>query len=176
MMADDGTATSTVDPDAAAVSTIEIDVPAADTVPKTTVSPIGIDLPAAAAVDACLQDAGIAVSLGVDAIMRVTLPAGAHISHAQAVATAIKIRTLAGEKRWPLLMDVTGVASVDRETRTVYSASTTISAYALLGATPVDQVLAHFFLGTESPGHPAAFFVSEADAMEWLREQTDAPQ
>jgi hypothetical protein len=45
-----------------------------------------------------------------------------------------------------------------------------VLAWALLGRTPVDRILAHFILGGDFKSCPASYFSSEAEAVTWLKE------
>lgn len=68
----------------------------------------------------------------------------------------------------PMLVDMAAVASVSREARSIWSIPCSASRIALLGRSPVDRVLANFFLGVHIPPCPTRFFTSRNDAMEWL--------
>jgi len=45
-----------------------------------------------------------------------------------------------------------------------------VAAWALLGRTPVDRILAHFILGGDFKSGPASYFTSEPEALKWLKE------
>ncbi|WP_125610477.1 STAS/SEC14 domain-containing protein [Specibacter cremeus] len=117
---------------------------------------------------ALVSDGGIRVWLEPPGILRVTLPENAAVTGAHAESVADLVRQLAADRRYPLLLDLTGATSVSREARKVYCRAASVCAYALLGHSPVDRVLAHFFLGTERPMLPSKFFTSEAEALAWL--------
>ena len=76
----------------------------------------------------------------------------------------------------PLLTDIRNVKSVDRASR-VYAAdqefSSTVSAAAILVASPVSRMVGNFFLGVNRPPYPTRLFTSEAKAIEWLKEFLD---
>jgi hypothetical protein len=67
-----------------------------------------------------------------------------------------------------MLVDMAAVASVSREARSIWSIPCSASRIAMLGRSPVDRVLANFFLGVHIPPCPTRFFTSRNDAMEWL--------
>ncbi|MCZ2404898.1 STAS/SEC14 domain-containing protein [Paenarthrobacter sp. Z7-10] len=113
----------------------------------------------------------IRVWLSSEGIIRVKLPENAAITGEQARTAGVAVRSLAEGQLHPLILDLTGVDSVTTEVRNVYANSTVVSAFALLGAGPVDRVIAHHFLGAESVGVPAEFFTSEPAAISWLQEQ-----
>lgn len=119
-------------------------------------------------------DGEIAVWISPEGIIRIKLPEHAAVTGAQAEEASAAARSLAAGHFYPILMDVTGVVSVSREARDVYNRSEAGCAYALLGQSPVDRVMAHYFLGPDSPDRPAAYFTSEADAIGWLEAQIRA--
>jgi hypothetical protein len=67
-----------------------------------------------------------------------------------------------------MLVDMAAVASVSREARGVWSIPCSASRIALLGKSPVDRVLANFFLGVHVPPCPTRFFTSRSEALDWL--------
>lgn len=69
---------------------------------------------------------------------------------------------------YPMLVDMEAVASVSREARAVWSIPCSASRIALLGRSPVDRVLANFFLGVHIPPCPTRFFTSRSEALDWL--------
>lgn len=68
----------------------------------------------------------------------------------------------------PMLVDMATVSSVSREARAIWSIPCSASRIALLGRSPVDRVLANFFLGVHIPPCPTRFFTSRSEAMDWL--------
>jgi len=113
----------------------------------------------------------IAVRMSSDGIIRIKLPVNATVTGAQAEDASKAVRAIAQGNFHPILMEVTGVVSVSRGAREVYNRSETGCAYALLGQSPVDRVLAHHFLAPGSPDRPAAYFTSETEAIAWLGRQ-----
>lgn len=69
---------------------------------------------------------------------------------------------------YPMLVDMATTESVHRHARAVFSIPCAASRIALLGTSPVDRVLANFFLGVHIPPCPTRFFTSRGDAMVWL--------
>ena len=78
------------------------------------------------------------------------------------------VRALAGGRRMPVLLIITGVVGVSVEARHVYATSIAASAFALVGESPVDRVIAHYLLRSKTESIPAQFFTSEAEAISWL--------
>lgn len=72
---------------------------------------------------------------------------------------------------YPMLVDMATTESVSRQARAVFSIPCAASRIALLGSSPVDRVLANFFLSLHVPPCPTRFFTSLDDAMAWLLEE-----
>lgn len=69
---------------------------------------------------------------------------------------------------YPMLVDVAETETVSRAARAVWSIPCAASRIALLGSSPVDRVIANFFLGIHTPPCPTQFFISRSEAMNWL--------
>ncbi|MBG6182497.1 hypothetical protein IWX65_000430 [Arthrobacter sp. CAN_A214] len=103
-----------------------------------------------------------------DGIIVLSLPAGEHITQAVAERKAREARKLAGGVARPLLIDISGVLSIDRAARSVMGNASISTAIALLGSSPVDRVIGNFLLGGRQPSCPVEFFSSEGEALAWL--------
>ncbi|MCC9175173.1 DUF7793 family protein [Arthrobacter sp. zg-Y179] len=97
------------------------------------------------------------------------LPPNEVITGSMAVAVAEKIDRLAVAHSLPLLLTLTGVESISRSARDVFSAARSLSAVAVIGVSPVDRVIANFLLGGEVQPCPTRYFSEEGDALNWLR-------
>ena len=73
----------------------------------------------------------------------------------------------AGTER-PLLVDMTGTATLTRDARTTFTRRCSASAIALLGRSSVDRVIANFALGVSAVPVPTRFFTSQPAAEQWL--------
>ena len=103
-------------------------------------------------------------------IVRIVLPRDEHLDEHSAELLAAGLRAPQSGSPLAVLMDVTDVASVSRAARAVFSNVSTVAAWALLGRTPVDRILAHFILGGDFKSGPASYFTSEREALKWLKE------
>ena len=88
---------------------------------------------------------------------------------AQQAMAAVNVVAAGGE--YPMLVDMATTESVSRQARAVFSIPCAASRIALLGSSPVDRVLANFFLSLHVPPCPTRFFTSRDDAMAWLLEE-----
>lgn len=111
----------------------------------------------------------ISVEFADEGHLVLVLPPGDVITGTMALLAAEKIRALAGAGTLPLLLVLTGVDSVSRSARDVFSAARSLSAVAVMGVSPVDRVIANFLLGGEVQPCPTRYFSSEADALGWLK-------
>lgn len=105
-------------------------------------------------------------------IIEVALPANEEIEGPEARVAGAAVRALANGRRVPVLLIITGVVGVSVEARHVYSTSIAASAFALVGESPVDRVIAHYLLRSKTETIPAQFFLSEAEAIDWLGHHT----
>lgn len=122
--------------------------------------------------DPAVQRAGepIRVRMTDQGIIEVTLPPDQVIEGRQAYAARAAVRSLAQGRRTPVLLGITGVLGVSVEARNVYVNSVGPSAFAIVGESPVDRVIAHYLLRWKTETTPAQFFTSESDAITWLRQ------
>ena len=101
-------------------------------------------------------------------IVRLTWARGLKITEQLANdALALVDRVNAGTER-PLLVDMTGTATLTRPARVTFTRRCSASMIALLGRSPVDRVIANFALGVSPVPVPTRFFTSEAGAVAWL--------
>ena len=68
-----------------------------------------------------------------------------------------------------MLVDMATTAEVSRAARAVFGRPCQASRIALLGSSPVDRVIANFFLGISKVPCPTKFFTAEREALAWLR-------
>jgi hypothetical protein len=102
--------------------------------------------------------------------IQVTLPPNQEISGAQAQVAGAAVRALADGRRVPVMLVITGITGVSAEVRQVYTSATAVSAFAVVGESPVDRVIAHYLLRSRTEAIPGEFFTSEAEAIDWLRQ------
>ncbi|PVE15649.1 MULTISPECIES: STAS/SEC14 domain-containing protein [unclassified Arthrobacter] len=101
-------------------------------------------------------------------VIRLVMPKGVDITGEIAETHAARARSIANGSLRPVLLEISGVGSISRDARAVFTSSRTSSAIAVLGASPVDRVMANFLLGGDPPPCPTRFFTTESEAMAWL--------
>ena len=114
------------------------------------------------------EGAEAGLTLGADGMLRLKWPRGAVITTTDAERAMLRVNQLCGDNRHPMLVDMATTAEVSRGARAVFGRPCQASRIALLGSSPVDRVLANFFLGINAVPCPTKFFTSEQDALAWL--------
>lgn len=114
------------------------------------------------------NEANVCVDRVRQGICRITLRPNARITEEDGSRTREELLALTGGARGGVLLEITGVGSVSREAISVYSSAVTVSAFAILGTSPVDRVIAHGLLGLPLPACPSQYFTDEAAALDWL--------
>ncbi|WP_458114316.1 STAS/SEC14 domain-containing protein [Arthrobacter sp. R1-13] len=108
------------------------------------------------------------VELKADGVIHLIWKPRVNIEAVDAQAAMAAVNEVAKESEYPMLVDMATTESVHRQARAVFSIACAASRIALLGTSPVDRVLANFFLGVHIPPCPTRFFTSRNDAMVWL--------
>ena len=81
------------------------------------------------------------------------------------------VNELCGQTERPLLVDMATTSVVSRGARAVFARTCQASHVALLGASPVDKVIANYVLGKNKTTRPKRFFTSRTEAMAWIMEK-----
>ncbi|MGY4544375.1 hypothetical protein ACVWY0_004319 [Arthrobacter sp. UYNi723] len=106
------------------------------------------------------------VSVGIS---RIILPPNARITKDDCVSTCAELLTLTGGKPGGALLQITGVGSFSPEAISAFAEAAAVTAFAVLGKTQVDRVIAHRLLRLGPPRCPAKYFTDEDEAISWLR-------
>lgn len=120
------------------------------------------------------EEAKADLALDEQGVVQLKWPQGASITASDAVAAMRNVNDLCGARRHPMLVDMATTAQVSRGARAVFGRPCQASRIALLGASPVDRVLANFILGINKLPCPTRFFTSRDDAMAWLLKEPAA--
>ena len=111
--------------------------------------------------------------IGDDGIFRTISLPGVEETLADAIENVRAAVALSGGRRYPVLADSRLVKSGgDRAVRAYYAGpelTATIRAVAVLIVSPVQRVIANFFLGLHKPPYPSRVFTSETEALAWLQ-------
>lgn len=114
------------------------------------------------------------LQLRPDGVLHLAWPAGADVGREEALEVVRRINELSADRNRPLLVDMRAARSTSSGARDVFGVPHAASMVALLGESPVDRVIANFFIGVRQPARPTRYFTSEAAAYAWLREGASA--
>jgi hypothetical protein len=102
----------------------------------------------------------------------VNLPIERHtLEHAKSNLEVIK--SLAGDKKCPVIVDIRNTRSIDGDARKFYAGAECAevqSAAALIIGSSLTKMVANFFLGLNKPLFPTKLFTDENEAIAWLME------
>lgn len=113
------------------------------------------------------------VMLRPDGIIHLAWNPRVRIEVQDARAAMAAVNEVAGGSEFPMLVDMATTAEVTREARSIFSIPCAANRIALLGTSPVDRVLANFFLSVHVPPCPTRFFTSRDQSMAWLLKGND---
>ena len=108
------------------------------------------------------------VELGADGVIHLDWTPKVRIDVVDALAAMAMVNEVCNGVEYPMLVDMADTETVSREARVVWATPCAASRIALLGSSPVDRVIANFFLGVHTPPCPTQFFTSRSEAMNWL--------
>ncbi|MDQ0663040.1 hypothetical protein QFZ35_001538 [Arthrobacter ulcerisalmonis] len=113
------------------------------------------------------------VELRADGVIHLIWEPKVRIEIEDAQAAMATVNRIAGDGNYPMLVDMATTENVSREARGVFSIPCAANRIALLGASPVDRIIANFFLGVHVPPCPTRFFTSRTESMRWLQQATN---
>lgn len=114
-----------------------------------------------------------ALLVRTDDLVRCTFHVGARVEEADAHGHIEALKSLCGQERLPVLVDLRGIVSQAARTRAIYAGEESAKftqVCALLINSPVSRIIGSFFLAFNKPLYPTKLFTSEAEAVGWLRE------
>ena len=100
---------------------------------------------------------------------------GAVVGEADAESLRRQAGQLCAGRVFPMLIEMTGLTWMDHGARAVFSAPWPLSRMAIVGASPVDEVIASFYTARHSLPWPTRFFTTVSKAMIWLYEAGPEP-
>jgi hypothetical protein len=109
------------------------------------------------------------VFLRPDGLLHMTWQAGVDVLREDAAAAVEMVNMISPDRDRPLLVDMRGTGSTTPGARDVFGTRHAASMVALIGESPVDRVIANFFIGVRRPERPTRYFTSQAMAEEWLK-------
>ncbi|MDQ0824368.1 hypothetical protein QFZ60_000541 [Arthrobacter sp. B2I5] len=110
------------------------------------------------------------VELRADGVIHLIWEPSVRIEVEDAQAAMATVNRIAGDSSYPMLVDMATTENVSIQARSVFSIPCAANRIALLGSSPVDRIIANFFLGVHIPPCPTRFFTSRAESMKWLQQ------
>ncbi|QDG89040.1 STAS/SEC14 domain-containing protein [Pseudarthrobacter sp. NIBRBAC000502770] len=108
------------------------------------------------------------LTLRPDGILQLVWAPGAYVDEDDAVSAVTMMNQVSPDHDRPLLVDMRNIGNTSTRARDVFVRPHAVSRVALLGESPVDEVIASFFTGVRQPQRPTRYFTSEAKALSWL--------
>lgn len=93
---------------------------------------------------------------------------GSYVDERDALSAVTVMNKVCAGRGRPLLVDMRNAGSTSSGARDVFAMPHAASRVALLGESPVDEVIAIFFTRSHEPPRPTRYFTSEAEAIIWL--------
>lgn len=112
------------------------------------------------------------LQLRPDGVLHLAWPPGVDVGRDEALEVVRRINELSADRNRPLLVDMRFARSTSAGARDVFGVPHAASMVALLGESPVDRVIANFFIGVRKPARPTRYFTSEEAALTWLKAGT----
>ncbi|CAN7314873.1 hypothetical protein ASF98_06965 [Arthrobacter sp. Leaf337] len=98
---------------------------------------------------------------------------GQFIDEEEARAAVAAAEKMCGTRRYPMLVTLAAPVWLSCKARRILTLPGPADRIAIVGSSPVDAVMARFFLTGKALACPARFFTSAGKAVAWLR---DVPQ
>ncbi|MDQ0118679.1 STAS/SEC14 domain-containing protein [Pseudarthrobacter sp902506025] len=93
---------------------------------------------------------------------------GSHVDEDDAVSAVTMMNQICASRGKPLLVDMRNAGNTSSGARDVFAMPHAATRLALLGESPVDEVIANFFTRAHMPARPTRYFTSETSALTWL--------
>ncbi len=120
-----------------------------------------------------IQGGKATLELLPDGILHLAWDRDCTITTEDAESAMAAVNALASGEAHPMLVDMETTRTVTRGARAVFAIPCSASRIALLGSSPVDRMIANFFLGVNSPPCPTKFFTSRHQAGTWLQDDAN---
>lgn len=109
----------------------------------------------------------------LDGILYVRWNNSVVIGEGDAVAAVAAISKLANGGKHPLLIHIGGPAWIGGKAQEILAVAPPVTRVALLGSSPVDMMVAHFFMTRHHPPCPARYFTSPGEALAWVKDHPE---
>lgn len=110
----------------------------------------------------------VTVDVASEDFLHVRWTPGAVVTETDAEALKSRAAELSSGRTLPMLVEMASMKWIDRRATAIFSAPWPLARMALVGASPVDEVIASFYTSRHNHACPTRFFTSMDDAMTWL--------
>jgi hypothetical protein len=110
----------------------------------------------------------VTVDLSRHGFLHVRWTPGAVVTELEATALKNRVAELSSGHALPMLVEMASMTSINRRAAEIFSAPWPLARMALVGASPVDKVIASFYVSRHDHSCPTRFFTSMDEAMAWL--------
>jgi hypothetical protein len=111
----------------------------------------------------------VTIELSSQHILHVRWRPGAVVTEAEAYALKNRAAELSSGRSLPMLVEMASMKWIDRLATEIFSAPWPLAKMALVGTSPVDEVIASFYTSRHHHACPTRFFTSMDEAMTWLK-------
>lgn len=101
-------------------------------------------------------------------VLHVRWAQGAVVRESDAKALMTRAAELSLGRALPMLVQMDNMTWIDRGAQEAFATSWPLSGMALVGSSPVDEVLASFYSARRNPACPTRYFTSVEEARIWL--------
>lgn len=111
----------------------------------------------------------VAIELSTEGILHVRWTPGAVVTATEANALKSRAAALTAGRSLPMLVEMASMKWIDRHAGEIFSAPWPLAQMALVGTSPVDEIIASFYISRHNHACPTRFFTSLDEAMTWLK-------
>jgi hypothetical protein len=114
------------------------------------------------------QSCIVTVKLSSQDVLHVRWRPGAVVTENDAKALKTRAAELSAGRALPMLVEMASMKWIDRTATELFSEPWPLARMALVGTSPVDEVIASFYTSRHNHACPTKFFTSMGEAMTWL--------
>ena len=111
-----------------------------------------------------------------DGVVYVHWRPGALINQTAAKAAVARSKEICAGKALPALVEFDGLKGMDHGAGDILAKEWPFKQTAIVGSSPVDEVILAFYTARHRPAYPRRFFLSVSDALAWLAESASKPK
>ena len=112
----------------------------------------------------------VTIDLSPHGYLHVRWTPGAVVTEIEATALKSRAAELSSGRALPMLVEMASMKWIGRRATEIFAAPWPLARMALVGASPVDEVIATFYAARHTPSCQTRFFTSMDEAVTWLTE------